>query len=176
MEQLTFEAGKNMVQDSFGHIHLTGYGVSTPYQYYYNDDVKTCQKYRLDYGNNTMVLASTHTNLTGVHHIPREWFLRKVDVYDLANKSFKKNIDLTKRELHDAISVAGGYIVGYKDAYNANKAEFTMEQAKKIYNAGLMSLKTFDEIINIIIYPIKLPQSITVTKDFKQVIETIWKD
>lgn len=161
MEQLKFEAGKNMVLVE-GKIYLLKDTSNIDFNH-------PIIKHKYE-GRN--IIATTNTELTGIHHIPREWFVRKVDLdrlaYDFAEKS--------KCDWEDEHFVNEAFKAGY----NANKSEFTRDELFTAMNlawttGALDSNRTSHDIIKEL-RPLQLPQSITVTKDFKQVIETIWKD
>lgn len=166
MEQLTFEAGKNMVLSLDGsRIDLGDY----------------------DTENRQKIVATTDEDLAkrlGVHHIQREWFVKKVHVKEMAKEIYPYDKAATK---NDADTLAM-FATIWQEGYNANKAEFTWDDMETMFKLG-RSFKpptiqgafssggyyTFEEAIQKI-RPLKLPQSITITSDFKQKIDTIWKD
>lgn len=201
--ELTFEAGKNMVLVD-GHIYFLDeisahpkghvYQLFSDYKLYKGISevlhtvletkskfywVKTTADKNENFPSSSKwtrnILATTNTELTDVHHIPREWFVRKFDVEELFKIALSDfdMADMCEGERYNSMQF-------FKAGYNANKAEFEKGHLFDIFcriqMGRIKTIEEFETYIYEIRQPLELPQSITVTKDFKQLIETIWKD
>lgn len=150
-----------------GEVHILGYGVSTPESYYYNTDLKSCQQYRCEYGENKMLLYTTNINLTTVKQLDRQKFVKPVDdVKKLAN-------DQSKLFYHEPSEIKSHFKLGFKAGYKANKAEFTMEEMEDAMNLARNKAHYLsnNSILNQL-RPLSIPEYIVIDND--EIVEVKW--
>lgn len=118
------------------------------------------------------ILYST-ASLEGVKQLNRDKFVKPVNVEKIAFKFFDDEFrsEIVDRTLKERINIGGGYIEGFKTGYNANKAEFTMEQAQTIWAHGIEASGSFQDAVKIV-RPLSLPKSITIEND--EIINVEW--
>lgn len=159
----TYTADKNaFIID--GEVYLTGYGPSNSGSYYYNTDLKTCQQYRCEYGENKMVIYTTNKNLTTVKLLPREVFVKpQVDVEELADKA--------GWEYSTFDQAASAFSLGFEAGHYANKNQFTKEEMEQAFRSGWSNSENINSSFELedsfewflkSIRPLSLPQEITI--------------
>lgn len=177
--ELTFEAGKNMVLVD-GQAYFYNIQKSMEYRGGGSDTKMFNNDYfgwhvKIGYKAYPIV-GTTNTELPGIHHIPREWFVRKVDVEELSRYKVENHPDYEAEGFSEYMN---GFFNGIIEGYNANKAEFTSDDILDAINTARICEEKDVDILDIIRKrkeEIELPQSITITSDFKHKIDTIWKD
>lgn len=132
-------------------------------------------------GKNIMITTEAHIQdvdviystkiITGVKPIDRSKFIKPIDLDGLFEKLKGYSKDRFDNEEHSEMDY-------FKAGYNSNKAEFTREEAKALFDEGcrqgtgnypLMSFYRCIEILN----PLTLPESITIN-DNDEIVEVVW--
>lgn len=124
-------------------------------------------------GCNT-ILAST-AKLEGIPQLERKWFVKPVDVEELAEKYAYKNEQSYEYHMNDS---GVGYVKqAYIDCHNANKAEFTRDEMEQAIKNAVQEYYKFTEVnIDSVIdslRPLSLPKSITLNDD-NEIISVEW--
>lgn len=115
------------------------------------------------------MVASTDKFYKGVLHLPRNLFVKPVDVEALAEDSFCNDpFDYTRTD----------YTVGFKAGYAAApKKEFTREEALALFNEGCRqgtgnyATKSFDDCVAVL-QPLSIPEYVIIEDN--QVKEIRW--
>ena len=112
------------------------------------------------------IQATTDERVLDVPKLPRDKFVKPVDVDALAKLCFEELKKLNpKGDMKEFIRLAVNY------GYNANEEGFSMHEAKTIWACGVEASGSFQDAVKIV-RPLSLPNSIELENDI--IVKVNW--